>query len=790
MINSNNILVVLDVWDERDRLLTRIELSPFTSHDVIFLKKETKGTSTPGAAQLIESSTYEYQVADPGFHIRQLPGVISSSAFREGARDRGTIQTGLFVGTLPLIVDNSDGKPAGTTNIEVRSRKLNYETEYRSMLEDIADWCADLMSDLRGATANRFIPDPGKDWNTIQERFFVLRGIIDSRDFENALHRILAYPYTFLENKQEDTDLRKGIKWTGSVSRQFSSSNRRVPLPNNHPLRRNVGIVSVPTHIIVGQRIETVDTPANQFVKFALEAFESFLTDMAVRLKGLSKKKDEPYLKARDRVLIDSVENAREKISEFLSHSLFQEASTLRSIPVGNPVLQRKAGYREILLAWLKFQMASQLVWEGGDDVFFGAQKNVATLYEYWVFFKLLDSFKAVAQVDDTFLDALFEKTADGVSIKLKAGRMLGPIRGVAQGLGRQFIVELSYNKSFSYSPQWSKEGSWTRRLRPDYTFEIWPSCLGKNVAESSGVLARIHFDAKYRAHISELIGEETDEDDGSSNSARIYVREDLLKMHAYRDAIRRTEGAYIIYPGNDETKFYQFEELLPGLGAFALRPGLNESGALVIKDFLNDIINHLSDRVSIRERKTHAEAKVLSSGKMDPIFADLPDFVNLKDGNDKVTPPANEMLILLVRQDTKEAAEWTAIQKKIILFFNTGVHTQPLLEKITGVDIVVILHPSENGDTYREYIPGSFSFLSHEELQKSGFPIKSEVNTVILALEVLDDGKDRAVIPQSMLECGFEKMSDSISAYSLAELFELIRNVDPVFEKQDEKDR
>ena len=48
--------------------------------------------------------------------------------------------------------------------------------------------------------------------------------------------------------------------------------------------------------------------------------------------------------------------------------------------------------------------------------------------------------------------------------------------------------------------------------------------------------------------------------------------------MHAYRDAVRRTAGAYVLYPGKpgDGQKFAGFHEVLPGLGAFAIRPDKN----------------------------------------------------------------------------------------------------------------------------------------------------------------------------------------------------------------------
>ena len=44
--------------------------------------------------------------------------------------------------------------------------------------------------------------------------------------------------------------------------------------------------------------------------------------------------------------------------------------------------------------------------------------------------------------------------------------------------------------------------------------------------------------------------------------------------MHAYKDAIRRSGGAYILYPGKTESKtnFQGFHEIIPGVGKFLPR--------------------------------------------------------------------------------------------------------------------------------------------------------------------------------------------------------------------------
>jgi hypothetical protein len=88
--------------------------------------------------------------------------------------------------------------------------------------------------------------------------------------------------------------------------------------------------------------------------------------------------------------------------------------------------------------------------------------------------------------------------------------------------------------------------------------------------------------------------------------------RTDLLKMHAYRDAIHRSAGAYVLYPGDPSygsESLQRYHEVLPGIGAFAMRPsadGHAESRTrATISEFLDDVLEHLADQSSSRERAT-----------------------------------------------------------------------------------------------------------------------------------------------------------------------------------------
>ena len=52
------------------------------------------------------------------------------------------------------------------------------------------------------------------------------------------------------------------------------------------------------------------------------------------------------------------------------------------------------------------------------------------------------------------------------------------------------------------------------------------------------------------------------------------FKNEDIVKMHAYKDAITNTIGAYIIYPGTTNELYYEHSDKYGSVGAFGLIPG------------------------------------------------------------------------------------------------------------------------------------------------------------------------------------------------------------------------
>jgi hypothetical protein len=230
----------------------------------------------------------------------------------------------------------------------------------------------------------------------------------------------------------------------------------------------------------------------------------------------------------------------------------------------------------------------------------------------------LLEIVKEVFRVDAMSTENLIEETADGLGLKLKQGRYL-PVKGIYINKTRNLNLEFSYNKTFNGDNKYPEGGSWTRDLRPDYTLSIWPFGIEQEQAEKEELIVHIHFDAKYKVENLETIfgkGYSLQEEKEEQKKGT-YKRADLLKMHTYKDAIRRTAGAYVLYPGNDSAfKRIGFHEIIPGLGAFSIRPSKTNSGTEELKKFLFEVVHHFINRASQRERmslktyETHKDSK------------------------------------------------------------------------------------------------------------------------------------------------------------------------------------
>lgn len=625
-MKSNKLVIPVAVLDGEVELTLYGENSSET-----IIEKADANENGEAMVQIKEGNFYEFKISE-GYFL-QTSEIVSQSNI---SKSSGRISPNIYVGTLSIDILKTDtDQKCGEVKLEVQSVKTTYREDYRHMLEEITEKCTDLLLQHSSPVAQFFEVDFNADAATLYQRFAFIKSILESLEFHDSVHKILSSPVTRWRESETIKDIRSVRRFNSSKLRQLSNAPNRFDLQNDHPLKSTMD--SVPSKLKVNHKTETVDTPENRFVKHALISFQTFCSDFK------SKVKDSDRIKTEAALLVD-------KLEQFLSHSIFKEISSPTTLPLNSPVLQRKEGYREILRIWLMFDLAAKMVWRGGNDVYSGSKRDVAVLYEYWVFFKLLDTVKDVFKIDSLANEKLFEETADGLGLKLKQGRYL-PIIGIYSAGSRKLNVEFSYNKTFSGDNHYPSGGSWTRNLRPDYTLSIWPYGIDQEQAEKEELIVHIHFDAKYKIeNLQSIFGYNENLDlEKVEQKQGTYKRVDILKMHTYRDAIRRTGGAYVLYPGSVSDMKYGFHEVLPGLGAFTIRPSKSNTGIEALTRFLNEVLIHFMNRASQRENISLKTYETYKNDKPNEVNDPYPETYG---SNRSLIPDETFVLIAYYRKD------------------------------------------------------------------------------------------------------------------------------------------
>jgi predicted component of viral defense system (DUF524 family) len=676
--------------------------------------------------QIVEGLRYEYAFDGIGAENLRLEeefgrGMVEPSGNPTLAHC-GNIATGLNTGRLGLVACNAAGIIIGRAALEVRSRKLSYRNDYRQMLEDITEQCVELLMDLRAPAAMRIAPEPGRSPDTINQRFAFLRSLIGSRQFRDALHRITTHPHQRWEPEETICDTHRGFRPDAKVVRQLARATRRSSLPVTHPLAKVVA--SLPERISIYRNVQSEDTPENRFIKFVLQTFVSFLNRMRLTLEEIGSASD-----ARLRKEIAMLEN---QLETCLGADVFRNVLDPDMLPLGSAVLQRKEGYREVYQAWLKFDMAARLVWHGGDDVYGAGQRDIATLYEYWVFFKLLNIVVGVFQLEKPAVQTLIEETADGFGLKLKSGEHLA-FEGFFLGSARPLRVRFSYNRSFTRNYDPGASGSWTERMRPDYTLSLWPADFKEHEAEAQELMVHVHFDAKYRIeNIEQIFGRDDTELDEAGRERDLntekqeqregrYKRADLLKMHAYRDAIRRTQGAYVLYPGESTRQWQEWEgyqEILPGIGAFPIRPG---NGEQAVDKFIREIVAHTCDRATVRERQSYHTYRAHEAPAAYSLLRAYPE--REPTSISRHTPPA-ETFVLVGWNKSDEHLKWILREKLYNFRMDTRAGSLRLATEVAAAQYLLLHKEGAKAEHGLLRITSKGPrVLSKEALKRKGYP-------------------------------------------------------------------
>ena len=539
-----------------------------------------------------EEGTYVFQVDFPGENRIQVDPGGELFSFDDASNTHGRLLPKQHVGRIKVAIHGSASD--GLVTLSVRPKKLEQDTEYRRMLDDIAETATEAILQGFAPSTIALLHDAARDPRLLYQQFAFLHARL-STSGERDLAMIINRPHTGWVDFEETQSPGKPLRGTSRNLRAVTRPGRRTPTSTRHP------VASLPDPLRVVRTEETLDTEPNRFVSFALRRWRG-IAQRLLDILQVQAAKSGPVTRG-----IDAAEEVIALLDSALNAPMFREVGEIRSFPSGNQVLQKRAGYRELFRSFALAETGARLALDWDiEDVFGASQRNVATLYEYWAFLQLAKILGGVCGAD---LSAqTLQLSNDNLSLAFPHGKR-SRLNWQTLVRGRSLTVTLYFNREFLVSAL--PDASWTRAMRPDCSVQIRADEHFSDVS-SDELAIWLHFDAKYRVEYADrqFAAPSMDQLDLAADEEEIErlarsKREDLLKMHAYRDAIRRSAGAYVLYPGDHhQIPFTEHHEVLPSLGAFVLRPAEHETlGTSQLEQFLRDVLDHVADQATQHER-------------------------------------------------------------------------------------------------------------------------------------------------------------------------------------------
>ncbi len=271
----------------------------------------------------------------------------------------------------------------------------------------------------------------------------------------------------------------------------------------------------VPTKVLGSRKYESFDTPENRFAKY----FLNLLIEWGERV-----------LEAFGNVLnadLKPVKELLEGLDFIRSDSIWGDVGEMTVFPYTSQTLLKGDGYRDLLELYREFTTYvpfSEALQKAIDN------KDIAKLYEYWCFFRLVEELGGVLGKKDIRI------------IVTPAGEL-----SESGDVYAQFHNgwRLYYNKRLT-----PRKWSYSVTLKPDF------SLFTGNPDETGTELVGV-FDAKFKLDVVDANKfAEEDRKMEKEPSLQTWAKlEDIYKMHTYRDALG-CNFAVVLYPGQRSVFF------------------------------------------------------------------------------------------------------------------------------------------------------------------------------------------------------------------------------------------
>ncbi|MBT2641916.1 DUF2357 domain-containing protein [Bacillus sp. ISL-41] len=460
----------------------------------------------------------------------------------------GELFTKNFVGFLDLSLGKRE-----EFFCEVAARKITYESDYRSLLNEIAKESSNLLMQFSGLSRLNIANNKMSSENFSQ--IIQLRSIM--KDLPTAFDTILFK----LHNKLNSISTTEPIGGGRKPDTNLMIFNLQILDLQPEGILKKKFNGYTPGKLITKVQNETYDTPENRYIK-------SFLEELHYIVHSLKKSIDQTIMDNENRKIFLlyalEVDQWLTIIEDYLNSSVFRQVGRMEFFPSNSQVLQNRAGYQDVLILDQRLQSGLQLSWSPleavTNDIY---SKPVYDLYEIWCFFKIRNILRDIFSAEIEHINLWVEENGS-VSFNLKKGLLSGLVFQK-----KNFKITFFYNKEFSRQ---TKSGySYSLKFKPDFTLHFNEL--------SNGNSFYIHFDAKYKL----------DKIDDMETDLKMSKKEDIVKMHAYKDGIIDTLGSYVLYPGNQFKNYRETEHIIPSIGAIPLVPSDSET-EVRLKSFIEDI--------------------------------------------------------------------------------------------------------------------------------------------------------------------------------------------------------
>ena len=173
MIQEQDILTI-DI--ETKFGMIHVEIEPNSKRDV--LKYDDEANEGEPQYMLREGCSYLYEITggleDHIYQFAAKSGILFYSLNKKH-RNRGTIKTGNYVGTLRFeIIDLDTSERFGLVELEIESEKLDYRSDYQTMLNEIEEYYTDLVLQQGSPVTQKLEVDDSTTYNTLYQKFYFL----------------------------------------------------------------------------------------------------------------------------------------------------------------------------------------------------------------------------------------------------------------------------------------------------------------------------------------------------------------------------------------------------------------------------------------------------------------------------------------------------------------------------------------------------------------------------------------------------------------------------------------